>query len=950
MFTSTISPLAVPKCIVDLYHGWRACRSDNQNLGSCARWLRGPLPSLPTTALAALLAARELHLPKGSDPYFSDNLAHLPDINATGANYYTLTWERQVPVEQLAGECEAQSADRAWLRLEGVNYRAARATLGGVPLPTPPPGMFIRHRYDVSAGGAFSITISPPDHYGGTECGVGPCGQGGDHALAQDVTAQAMLGWDWARPIPDRSTGFFGSVQLELTGNVTIENAALLTRALSCGCARCVPCGLRAEHAELLLVLTLENHAAEAVEVMLDAAVREPDPTAGGMASNSGGLRHIIRLGKRSSRELRLPLNATDVPLWWPHNAGTLDGKLGPSLLDVIVQARIRGKLSHADLFRVGVRTAEAYIDRRTGGRAFRVNGRKIFLLGGNWITPDLMLRYSADKERYCDEVLLHKQAGINLLRVWGGGVSERGPFYECATELGLFVFQEFWMSGDNNGRWAGSYSWPLDMSAYLANAEDTVRRLRRFAALLFWGGGNELYPQSLSPPSALQDIVRREDPGRFYIASSMDGGILGANMTEHSDEYALAVKDGPYGMLMPGEFAQRNPGLAANLTISFQPEVGSTSAPSYSGLLRFMTASEAERFPARGDVGGPGPVWDFHTYEGWSTANGSGPGLYYDHVYAYGEPVNASEWAAAAALASYAQYQALVESFQARLFEWYAAVCIWKTQSPWPSLRGFLYDWWLEPTGTFYGVQAAAASDVHVQLDRGDWGVRVVNKRVAATLPPASISADWFALDGTRVATKVLRSPRVPASTARAADGVIEWPAVWPTGTVGFLRLTLRTSQRPDVEQGPGKTRHYGGEDAVVVSWYWLAPGPAPDYSLLGAARHGQKARLNMRVLRCSCADGKVRATVELQVPQSTPELVFYPQLGFSLPHVGGTLASLQGGDRAVVLLPGDTPSVRTVDARVKALPGVPRVVAQSWNAPQVEAVCACERQEVFI
>ena len=93
-------------------------------------------------------------------------------------------------------------------------------------------------------------------------------------------------------------------------------------------------------------------------------------------------------------------------------------------------------------------------------------------------------------------------------------------------------------MSGDNNGRWAGSYSWPLDEAAYFANAQDTVRRLRRFAALLFWGGGNELFPRRLSPPVALEEIVHREDPGRFYIASSMDGGIKGGNMSEHDDEY----------------------------------------------------------------------------------------------------------------------------------------------------------------------------------------------------------------------------------------------------------------------------------------------------------------------------------------------------------------------------------------------------------------------------
>ena len=48
---------------------------------------------------------------------------------------------------------------------------------------------------------------------------------------------------------------------------------------------------------------------------------------------------------------------------------------------------------------------------------------------------------------------------GLNLIRVWGGGGTERPEFYDAADRLGILVLQEFWMTGDNNGRWAGSYS-----------------------------------------------------------------------------------------------------------------------------------------------------------------------------------------------------------------------------------------------------------------------------------------------------------------------------------------------------------------------------------------------------------------------------------------------------------------------------------------------------------
>jgi len=152
--------------------------------------------------------------------------------------------------------------------------------------------------------------------------------------------------------------------------------------------------------------------------------------------------------------------------------------------------------------------------------------------------------------QRYKDEVNLHKHAGLNLIRVWGGGLTERPEFYEACDEAGMLVMQEFWMSGDNNGRWAGSYDWPTDKEAYLEMALDMVNMIRSHPSLLFYCGGNELWPVELNPPKQIQEgltsIINERD-GRFLIMSSMDGGYNGMNMSDHDTSYGLAVKDGPY-------------------------------------------------------------------------------------------------------------------------------------------------------------------------------------------------------------------------------------------------------------------------------------------------------------------------------------------------------------------------------------------------------------------
>jgi hypothetical protein len=73
-------------------------------------------------------------------------------------------------------------------------------------------------------------------------------------------------------------------------------------------------------------------------------------------------------------------------------------------------------------------------------------------------------------------------------------------------------------------------------------------------------------------------------------------------------------------------------------------------------------------------------------------------------------------------------------------MFEWYSAVLFWKSQSPWPALRGGLYDWYLGVTGGYYGVRAAlvgmgsasgksihGSGRIHAQMNLADHTLSVV-------------------------------------------------------------------------------------------------------------------------------------------------------------------------------------------------------------------------------
>ena len=141
---------------------------------------------------------------------------------------------------------------------------------------------------------------------------------------------------------------------------------------------------------------------------------------------------------------------------------------------------------------------------------------------------------------------------------------------------------------------------------------------------------------------------------------------------------------------------------------ISFQPEVGSVSFPTLRSLQRFMppSALQTSAIPSYlqsyNDVN---TIWKYYKYLPFITET-------YDHIYAYSNlnnksTININEFIWRAQLIQFQQYLGLIDGFLLRQFEFYTAVFIWKSQSPWPTLRGALYDYYLDYTGSYAGVSS---------------------------------------------------------------------------------------------------------------------------------------------------------------------------------------------------------------------------------------------------
>ncbi|WP_327590486.1 glycoside hydrolase family 2 protein [Nonomuraea sp. NBC_00507] len=165
-----------------------------------------------------------------------------------------------------------------------------------------------------------------------------------------------------------------------------------------------------------------------------------------------------------------LSLQVSDPQPWWPRGYGD------QPLYDLAVRLG-------EDVWRgrVGFRSVE--LERE----AFRleVNGVPVFVKGVNWI-PDDCFSSRVTRERLAERLGQAVDAGVNLLRVWGGGLYESDDFYDLADELGLMVWQDF----------------PFACAAYpeeepfrsevAAEARENVSRLAPHPSLVVWCGNNE--------------------------------------------------------------------------------------------------------------------------------------------------------------------------------------------------------------------------------------------------------------------------------------------------------------------------------------------------------------------------------------------------------------------------------------------------------------------------
>lgn len=227
---------------------------------------------------------------------------------------------------------------------------------------------------------------------------------------------------------------------------------------------------------------------------------------------------------------LQHELQIDNPKLWYPNGAGKQP--LYKLVIELYTEEQQKEILLAREEKKIGIRSFSLLPNEEAPEEAlpytFCLNGKKLFVRGVN-MTPLDHIYGNVTKEQYAHMVAAMANAGVNLVRVWGGGLIEKEEFYDLCDENGILIWQEFIQSS------SGIDNKPCEEEGYLSllktAAEYAVKQKRNHVSLIVYSGGNELMERENSPCglenkniSMLHDVVRRLDPGRAFLPTSASG------------------------------------------------------------------------------------------------------------------------------------------------------------------------------------------------------------------------------------------------------------------------------------------------------------------------------------------------------------------------------------------------------------------------------------------
>lgn len=823
-------------------------KMDGNQLSAAPLDKTGWLPArVPGTVLTTLL---ENHMYPAPEFGLNNNL--IPDIHEVGNDFYTYWFTRQFTINNLP------EGRNVWLNFRGINYKAEIFLNGKRINRNTHEGMFLSKTFNITpylrtdAPNVLAVLVYPPTHAGNPNGG-----QGGDGQIARNNTMQYTPGWDWIQPVRDRNTGIWDEVSITTTGPVCLSSPYVVTK---------VP-GVRdpetktQREAFVNTSVELENTGSTSLKGLLVCE------------TNGTRLTQPVTLSPFEKKTVSLnPLAVKNPRLWWPNGIGE------QPLYDMNLSFEIGNQVSDRERLRYGIREITSDKCPDNGGRRFFVNGQKIYVTGGNYINSDWLLRLSP--ERYRDEVRFHAEMNLRMIRVWGGALVERPEFYNACDEFGILVFQDLWGSGDCNGAWEDPtkmdsrerrWEYPDNHDLFIASVEDQVKMIRNHPSLCFWCGANE-WPLAKDIDQCLRkEVFPQLDPERLFVSFSTD--------TLFTRNYLGDNGDGPYGIQEPEWFFSFR-------SHPFNPEAGSVGSPEVESMREMMTEQDLAGFPRKGFT--RNYTWRYHKDLGYG-----------DHLERYGEVKDIETYCKYAQVVNYDQYRSFMEGWASHMWDWYTGILIWKTQNPWTSLRGQMYDWSLDVNASLYGTRKGC-EPLHAYYNPVTRKAGLLNTTLK-DYTDLSIVARIYNLEGKLLWEKETRA----SSKANTVQELLDIPV--PEGIQGayFLRLAL---------------------NADVPNIYWLTTEPKDYTSLSQLPKSRPDIKTDIKKEGSNFV-GTVRLSADSRIS-------FFNRIKVFDRETGKRILPVHYSDNYITLMPGDQQEI-SLEFPANLPEERIQIVVDSYNSP---------------
>ena len=716
---------------------------------------------------------------------------------------------------------------------------------------------------------------------------VTPYVKKGENVLALKVSkavgGDLNIGFvDWNPEPADNNMGIWRNVELLSSGPVVVEQPFVITDVDTA----------TLDHAAITLKIKLHNYSDKEMNGTLNANIEKDI--------------HISKEVKLAAGETKeVILDSTDYPalkiehpkLWWTHDLGK------PNLYSLEINYAINNQVSDVRKMKFGIRSIIGGWTQQ-GFRIYRLNGKQILIKGGGWTDP-MLLNATPDYERAGIDYAVHMN--LNAIRMEGFWGHDQHIFDLC-DEKGILIMAGFSCQWEWKGIFGGKYEdkygaiiTPEQIDVAAKSWHDQIVWLRNHPSIFVWLYGSDKWPRPELEQKYLH-VLKADDPTRPYVQSAKEW------VSEITGPTGVKMR-GPYDYVPPDYwYIDKFYGGA----FGFNTETGpGPEIPVLESLQKMIPKDSL--WPI-------GSSWLYHAARGQ-----------FHNLTAYNNAMNErlghattlTDYLRKAQYLNYEGMRAMFEGFEANRFK-ATGIIQWMYNASWPKLWWQLYDFYLMPTGAFYGARDAN-EPLHISYNYGDTGINVMNNTSEmANGLSAQITVYDFSMN------KVLQKI-VPVNNLKSQEvrNVFKLPTEMDVSKTWFLDLRLFDNQKNKLSNNFYALSTQGDSlDEKKSTWYITPQSQFADLTLLQ----------NLPTVKLTTSEAEMvkgdSTIINVKVKNPTSHLAFMVYLDLKKEKSNESVVPVFWNENYLSILPGEERTV-SVWVHTKDLEGQkPVVKIGGWNA----------------